>query len=151
MNTSTLNLSITLKPSKVLAVVILALHLLAGVCIVLITIPAFFTIIMLFLLLVMVMTALRKYVWLNASNSIIKINSTATAGQYLIQTKADKTYQASMINSVWVLNYFAIIVFKVNLGSPNTKDFKVVIAKDALSQEQLYALRPTFQNLAAGQ
>ena len=151
MNTSTLNLSITLRPSKILAATIVSLHLLAAVCIALISIPLWVKVIVVLIIITMAKTSLSQYVWLNAENSIIKINSTSSVGQFLIQTKGNKFYQASMINSVWLFEYLALIVFQVKVNNRKTKTIKAIITKDMISQEQLYVLRLTFQNFAAGQ
>lgn len=102
------------------------------------------------LIIVLAKSALSQYVWLNAENSIIKINSVVSAEQYVIQTKANKTYHASIINAVWVFDYFAILVFKAKVSRTKNKVIKTVIAKNVISQEQLYALRLSIKSLAAG-
>jgi len=159
LNTSTLNLSISLKPSKILAIVIVATHFLAAICVVFIAIAVWLKLILLLCIAALLKSALTQYVWLNAKNSVIKINTASSSsltsfpssGQFLIQTKANKRYQASVINAAWVFDYFAILVFKINVNERNKKVLRVVIAKDMISQEQLYALRLAIQYAAAGQ
>lgn len=73
---------------------------------------------------------------LKSDAAVIRVSTTSKVGQCSIELKNGKTYQASLKDADWLFEYFAVFAF-----TANTKAIKTIIAKDAMSQEQFYALR----------
>ena len=136
MNTSTPNINCSLKPSRALFVFLLFLHALAIVCLLLV----FFSIVVQILAIALVcisgIVTIRRYVLLSNKNSIVKFLTTGVSKICKIELKIGQIHNANIKYAGWVLGYFAIIVL-----STNANNYKTIIAKDTLSQEQFYALR----------
>jgi len=77
-----------------------------------------------------------QYALLKSDAAVIRVSTTSKVGQCSIELKNGKTYQASLKDADWLFEYFAVFAF-----TANTKAIKTIIAKDAMSQEQFYALR----------
>ena len=82
------------------------------------------------------MKTIQQFVFLKSKNSIIEISTTNAPNKCEIVKFQGIKERACVEYASWVVNYFAIIVLVVN-----TKFYKVIISKDVISQEQLYALR----------
>ncbi len=80
--------------------------------------------------------SITKYAWLTANNSIVHIACLGKEEKCEIEFKSGKKVQVKVLDAAWVANYFATLLFK-----SETKKYKCVISKDAISQEQLYTFR----------
>ena len=146
MNISTANFSVTLNPSKpswALALSLSILYLLAAICILLVSIPALLKVIALAALTYLGVKAIKQHALLRADSSITAIvcsSSNLGSGSGNNKCKVilnnGKEFQTELISANCLFDYFIVFLFK-----NNTKKFKATIAKDAISQEQFYALR----------
>ena len=77
---------------------------------------------------------IKQYVLLSSNNAIKKINCSGN-DKCRVELNNELSYLAKIISADWLLNYFAVFVLQ-----SNTKRFNLIIAKDAMSQEQFYTL-----------
>lgn len=136
MNTSTHNLSITLRPSRALLIVFSFIHLVAVSALVFISISVWVKAIAIASILIIGIKTIEQYALLTADNSVVKISASSATNQCQIEINNEKILHAHIKDAGWLFEYFAVLVL-----STNTKVFKTIIAKDAISQEQFYALR----------
>ena len=85
--------------------------------------------------------AIRRFGLLTSNDSVLHLSCTAS-DRCRIELNNGKVYQANITSADWLFNYFAVILLQ-----NNSKKFKVIIAKDAVSQEQFYALRLYLRSL----
>ncbi len=84
---------------------------------------------------------LKQYVLL-VSKDAIKYLNCSSENKCLLELNNQQRFSASIISANWLFNYFAILVLQ-----SSTKKYNVIIAKDALSQEQFYTLRLYLRSL----
>jgi len=141
LNTSTDNLSITLKPSNAVIICLGSLHLLALIVVVLLSIAAWLKALLLILVVAMATKAIREH-GLNISETSITKLSCASNSKCRIELNNGTAIQAKITNADWLFNYFAVLIIQSKQNKFNT-----VIAKDSLSQEQFYTLRLYLRSL----
>ena len=120
------------------------LHLLAAVTLIFITIPIWLKPLAITLILVFGVRTIAQYVLLKNNYAVVKISASGSEaeGQCRIEINNGKVFHAHIKNAGWLFEYFAILVLKTS-----TKTFKTIIAKDAINQEQFYALRLYLRSL----
>ena len=84
---------------------------------------------------------IRRFALLTSNDSVLHL-SCASNDRCRIELVNGKVYQTKITSADWLFNYFAVILLQ-----SNSKKFKVIIAKDAVSQEQFYALRLYLRSL----
>ncbi len=141
MNKSTLNLSYSAKPSKALFLSFVFLHALAIISLVFISVPIWIKCLVILLIVVMAFIVIRHYAFIASDDSIKHLNCIAN-NKCRIELNNGKVYQTKVVSAAWLFNYFVVIMLQ-----SNSKKFKLTIAKDALSQEQFYALRLYLRSL----
>ena len=77
----------------------------------------------------------NRYALLKSDHSIHKL-SCSSDRKCKVELQNGKVYDLKLTTAEWLLDYFLVFVMQ-----NKTKKFKATIAKDALSQEQLYSLR----------
>ncbi|MEM7400634.1 MAG: protein YgfX [Pseudomonadota bacterium] len=141
MSISTANYCLSLQPSKVLMLILSFLHLLAIVTMLVLAMPLLIKVIIILLIIVLGFITINKFALIRDDSSIIKLNC-VDKGNSKLMLKNGIEIQANLISAKWLFEYFAVLVFK-----NNTKSYKTIIAKDALSQEQFYTLRLYLRSL----
>jgi len=117
------------------------LYLVAIFSILLFSIPVWTKVLAALLLIVMAYKAIEKHVLFNADESIVKINCTNN-NICKVELKNGKVYKTNVTSASWLFNYFLIIVLQ-----NNKMKLSAAIAKDTMSQEQLYAFRLYLRSL----
>ena len=84
---------------------------------------------------------IRQFALLISNDSVLHLRCAAN-DRCRIGLNNGKVYQANIISADWLFNYFALILLQ-----SNSKKFKVIISKDAVSQEQFYTLRLYLRSL----
>ena len=146
MSTYTPNLSISLRPSRALLFTFLFLYLLALACIGFIAVPTWVKAVLIIILLLSGSVTLHQFVYLKSKNSVVRIDASGSINKCIIKTADDIEYQTEIKSIAVLFNYFVVIAFcesakDFSFKSKNRRLFKTIIAKDVISQEQLYALR----------
>lgn len=118
------------------------LHLLAVVSLIFISIPIWLKVIVIALILIIGARTIAQYALLKTNNTVVKISASSEASQCRIEINNGKIYHARIKDAGWLFEFFAILVLKTS-----TKTFKTIIAKDAIGQEQFYALRLYLRSL----
>ncbi len=111
------------------------LYLIALISILFLSLSVLFKVVLVFIVLIMAIYTIKQYALLKSENSIYKLRCSSN-NKCQIELKNGKVLQAKLISAEWLFNYFAVLLLQ-----NNTKKFKATIAKDSMSQEQLYALR----------
>ncbi len=142
MNTSTHKLSITLRPSRALFIVFSFIHLIAVSGLVFISVSIWVKAITIVPIIIIGIKNIKQYALLKADNSVVKISDSSTRNECQIEINNGKTHLAHIKDVGWLFEYFAVLVL-----STNTKIYKTIIAKDAISQEQFYVLRIYLRSL----
>ena len=93
------------------------------------------------LIILIAFVVLRRFALLTSNDSVLHL-SCAANDRCRIELVNGKVYQTNITSADWLFNYFAVILLQ-----SNSKKFKVIIAKDAVSQEQFYALRLYLRSL----
>ena len=117
------------------------LHFLAIVSTLLLAMPISLKVIIILLIVSLGFITIKKFVLFKDDSSVINLNC-ADRGKSKLTLKNGAEVQANIVSAKWLFEYFAVLVFK-----SNAKLYKTVIAKDALSQEQFYALRLYLRSL----
>ena len=136
MNTSIANISLSLKPSRVLFISFVFIYALAAVSLVAVSISIWIKVIAIGFVLASSVYTIKHYIFLKNKTSVVKISAASDSRKCRIEINCGKIYQAHIKNAGWIFGYFAIFVLNTN-----TNKYKTIIAKDVLSQEQFYALR----------
>lgn len=136
MNISTPNISIALRPSRALFTAITFLHAVAAITIVFVSIPVGIKLVVLVLIILLGAKAIYQFVLLSNHRAVTHISSSIASAKCKIELKNGNTIHTSLKHAGWVFDYFVVLVF-----SANKNIYKAIIAKDAASQEQFYALR----------
>ncbi len=89
----------------------------------------------------MAVNLIKQYAMLSAEKSVTKLDC-SSKNKCKIELKNKKVYQVRLVTTGWLFNYFAVLVLQSNV-----KKIKVIIAKDAVSQEQFYTLRLYLRSL----
>ncbi len=130
-----------MQSSKALLMCFVMLNVLAVISVALLTIQVWVKILCVLLVIYIAAKIIKQYVLLKAEHSISKMNC-ANNLKCRLEFVNGKVCQAKLISADWLFDYFAILEFQ-----KNAKKFKAVIAKDAVSQEQFYALRLYLRSL----
>lgn len=136
MNISTPNVSIALRPSRALFTAITFLHVIAAITIVFVSIPIGIKLVVIVLIILLGAKAIYQFVLLKDHHAVTHVSSSTVSSKCKIELKNGNTVHTSLKHAGWIFDYFVVLVF-----SANKNIYKTIIAKDAASQEQFYALR----------
>ena len=84
---------------------------------------------------------IKQYALL-VSKDAIRLLNCSSKNKCKLELNNKHRYLTSIVSANWLFNYFAVLVLQ-----SSTKKFNVIIAKDALSQEQFYTLRLYLRSL----